>query len=130
MLPRRPLAHAAWNYHLLDREQDRVALTYDMNVLQSLEHAPETFLVTLNRTQDIDPTKIISQYVYHHPVYTPGAVAAQRRHREINGANRSFYCGAYWASGFHEDGVVSALRMLEDFYCITRAPREQRRVMA
>jgi predicted NAD/FAD-binding protein len=114
MLPRTPLARAAWNYHLLDRAQDRVALTYDMNVLQNLD-APENFLVTLNRNQDIDASKVLGSYVYHHPVYTPGAVAAQQRHGEINGVNRSFYCGAYWGYGFHEDGVVSAQRMLNDF---------------
>lgn len=114
MLPRKPLARAAWNYHLLDRPQDRVALTYDMNVLQNLD-APERFLVTLNRNQDIDPAKVLGSYVYHHPVYTPGAVAAQRRFAEINGVNRTFYCGAYWGYGFHEDGVVSAQRMLQGF---------------
>jgi predicted NAD/FAD-binding protein len=114
ILPRTPLARAAWNYHLLDRAQDRVALTYDMNVLQNLD-APEKFLVTLNRNQDIDASKVLGSYVYHHPVYTPGAVAAQQRYGEINGVNRSFYCGAYWGYGFHEDGVVSAQRMLNDF---------------
>lgn len=114
MLPRKPLARAAWNYHLLDRNQDRVALTYDMNVLQNLA-APEKFLVTLNRNEDIDPAKVLGRYVYHHPVYTPDAVAAQQRYSEVNGVNRSFYCGAYWGYGFHEDGVVSAQRMLAGF---------------
>ncbi len=120
LLPRNPLARAAWNYHLLHRTdsaaqhqlQDRVALTYDMNVLQNLD-APEKLLVTLNRNQDIDPARVLGSYVYHHPVYTPAAVAAQARHAQINGANRSFYCGAYWRYGFHEDGVVSALQMLK-----------------
>lgn len=114
MLPRTPLARAAWNYHLLDRQQDRVALTYDMNVLQTL-NAPERFLVTLNRNQDIDPSKVLGSYVYHHPVYTPGAVKTQQRYAEVNGVNRSFYCGAYWGYGFHEDGVVSAERMVRSF---------------
>jgi len=114
MLPRKPLARAAWNYHLLDRAQDRVALTYDMNALQNL-NAPEKFLVTLNRNHDIDPTKVLGSYVYHHPVYTPGAVAAQQRHAEVSGVNRTHYCGAYWGYGFHEDGVVSALQMLQRF---------------
>jgi predicted NAD/FAD-binding protein len=123
MLPRSRLAQAAWNYHLLDREQDRVALTYDMNVLQNL-HAPEKFLVTLNRNQDIDPTKVLGSYVYHHPVYTPGAVAAQQRYAEINGVNRTFYCGAYWGNGFHEDGVVSALRVVQAFNATVGAVRK------
>ena len=114
VLPRAPLARAAWNYHLLARKQDLLALTYDMNVLQNID-ATVRFLVTLNRDADIDPGKILRQFVYEHPVYTPGAVQAQQRRREISGENRSFYCGAHWRYGFHEDGVVSALWAVEDF---------------
>ena len=113
MLPRRPLARAAWNYHSLAQSQERVALTYDMNVLMSLD-APETFMVTLNRNADIDPSRVHGSYVYHHPVYTPGAVAAQKRRSEISGVNHSHYCGAYWRYGFHEDGVVSAQWVLDE----------------
>jgi predicted NAD/FAD-binding protein len=114
MLPRNPLAVAAWNYHLLAEPQRRVALTYNMNILQTLV-APEVFMVTLNRTADIDPARILGRYVYDHPVYTPAAVAAQRRRPEISGVNRTAYCGAYWRYGFHEDGVVSALWALDDY---------------
>ncbi|MGD9843648.1 MAG: NAD(P)/FAD-dependent oxidoreductase [Steroidobacteraceae bacterium] len=119
MLPRKPLARAAWNYHLLAEPQDRVALTYDMNILQNLV-SPTKFLLTLNRSQHIDPASVLGSYTYHHPVYTPGAVAAQQRYAEVNGLNRSFYCGAYWGYGFHEDGVVSAQRMLQEFEHVTR----------
>jgi len=118
LLPRNHLARAAWNYHLLNRPQDRVALTYDMNVLQNL-NASTKFLVTLNRDQDIDPSTVLGRYTYHHPVYTPQAVQAQQRYTELNGQNRSFYCGAYWGYGFHEDGVVSAMRMLDQFSTLT-----------
>jgi len=114
LLPRRPLARAAWNYHLLADAQEPVALTYDMNVLQSLE-APVRFLVTLNNRAAIDPGKVLSTYQYDHPVYSPRAVAAQARHRELNGARRTYFCGAYWRSGFHEDGVVSAQAALAHF---------------
>jgi predicted NAD/FAD-binding protein len=118
ILPRRPLARAAWNFHRLDvrdnRDRDRVALTYDMNILQSLD-APVKFLVTLNRGADIDPAKVLRTLTYHHPVYLPAGVAAQKRRAEISGVNRTFYCGAYWRYGFHEDGVVSAEWALEDF---------------
>jgi uncharacterized protein len=122
LLPRRPLARAAWNYHLLDDRlprneltgaRDLAVLTYDMNVLQSLD-APVRFLVTLNRG-DIDRGKIIESHTYHHPVYTPAGVAAQKRRAEISGVNRTFYCGAYWRYGFHEDGVVSAEWALAEF---------------
>ena len=130
LLPRRPLARAAWNYHLAgDRESrsgDRCALTYDMNVLQSLD-APVKFLVTLNRRQDIDPAKVLRTIDYHHPVYLPAGVAAQKRRAEISGVNRTCYCGAYWRYGFHEDGVVSAEWALEDFArMISVSAHEQR----
>jgi len=72
-------------------------------------------MVTLNRGADIDPARVLGEYSYEHPVYTPGAVAAQRRRAEISGINRTYYCGAYWRYGFHEDGVVSALWALADF---------------
>ena len=114
VLPRRPLAQAAWNYHLLADAQDPVALTYDMNVLQSLD-APVRFLVSLNHGRAIDERKVLRSFRYDHPVYSPRAVAAQARHRELNGALRTYFCGAYWRSGFHEDGVVSARSALAHF---------------
>jgi predicted NAD/FAD-binding protein len=114
LLPRRRRAWAAWNYHILAREQSCVAVTYNMNMLQSLD-APTTFCVTLNRTQDIDPRRILGRYTYHHPLYTAGAVAAQSRQRELNGVRGLYFCGAYWRYGFHEDGVVSALSAVDHF---------------
>jgi predicted NAD/FAD-binding protein len=124
MLPRRPLARAAWNFHQLDvrdnRLRDRVALTYDMNVLQSLD-APVKFLVTLNRGADIDPAKVLKKVTYHHPVYLPAGVAAQKRRAAISGVKSTSYCGAYWRYGFHEDGVVSAEWALDDFVRATSA---------
>jgi uncharacterized protein len=114
LLPRRALARAAWNYHRLADPQEPVAVTYDMNVLQSLD-APVRFLVTLNNRAAIDERRVLRSFRYDHPVYSPQAVAAQRRHRELDGAMRTYYCGAYWRSGFHEDGVVSAQAALGHF---------------
>jgi predicted NAD/FAD-binding protein len=114
LLPRRPRARAAWNYHLLADPQEPVAVTYDMNVLQSLD-APVRFLVTLNNRKAIDERKVLRTFHYDHPVYSPRAVAAQGRHRELNGTQRTYFCGAYWRSGFHEDGVVSAQAALAHF---------------
>lgn len=85
-----------------------------MNILQSLD-APQPFLVTLNRTEAIDPAKIIKRIRYEHPLFTPAAVAAQARQQEINGPLATYYCGAWWRNGFHEDGVVSALEALGHF---------------
>jgi predicted NAD/FAD-binding protein len=114
LMPKRTLAWAAWNYHLPALPSERVTVTYNMNILQTIA-APAQFLLTLNRADDIDERKILGRYVYHHPVYTTAAVAAQKRRHEINGARRTYYCGAYWSYGFHEDGVKSALASLEEF---------------
>jgi predicted NAD/FAD-binding protein len=80
-----------------------------MNRLQSLA-ARDQYCVTLNRTAAIAPEKVIRTISYAHPVFSEQSTAAQKRHHEISGVNRTHYCGAYWAWGFHEDGVVSALR--------------------
>jgi len=99
---------SSWNYLIPKKDSGRAALTYDMNILQSIQ-SPDEFCVTLNRPDDIDANKEIGRFLYHHPVFTKDAPAAQRRHREISGKNRTHYCGAYWGYGFHEDGVNSAL---------------------
>jgi predicted NAD/FAD-binding protein len=114
LLPRRRRAWASWNYHLSDRPTDRATVTYHMNRLQSLR-AEHEFCVTLNRTDRIDPSKVIRTISYAHPVYTPDGVRAQARVAEISGRNRTHFCGAYWGWGFHEDGVVSGVRVAERF---------------
>lgn len=114
LLPDRPKTWSAWNYHIPDSARDRVALTYNMNILQSLD-APFQFCVTLNREEAIHPDRVLQRIVYDHPVYTPEGVRAQARHSELNGVDRTFFCGAYWGFGFHEDGVKSGLRALTDF---------------
>jgi uncharacterized protein len=131
LMPRKRRAWAAWNYHIrpeaarLDggtgarghgAKDRRVALTYNMNILQSLD-APKPFCVTLNHTDAIDPEAVIRTISYSHPIFTERAVAAQQRQCEINGPRHTYYCGAYWRYGFHEDGVISAmaaLRHLDD----------------
>ena len=113
LMPRRRLAWAAWNYHVRS-DGGPVALTYNMNILQRLD-APQPFLVTLNHTDAIDPERIIRRVTYHHPLYTPASVAAQARHREIDGARATYYCGAWLRNGFHEDGVASALAAVRHF---------------
>jgi predicted NAD/FAD-binding protein len=108
LLPRRRRAWASWNYHLLDDPTGRPAtVTYWMNRLQALD-ADREYLVTLNRTEAIDPAQIIRTIDYAHPVYTAEGAAAQQRHGEISGTGRTHFCGAYWRWGFHEDGVESA----------------------
>jgi predicted NAD/FAD-binding protein len=127
LMPRSRRAWAAWNYHVANHDAERVAVTYNMNILQSLD-APVQFCVTLNNTSAIDPSRIIETIEYEHPVFTQAAVTAQQLHAEINGARRTWFCGAYWRFGFHEDGVISALSALEHFEDAKRhAQRDFRR---
>jgi len=109
LLPRRRAAWASWNFHLTERPAGRSTVTYWMNNLQRLR-ADRQYLVTLNRSGEIDPAAVLARFEYDHPVYTAAGVAAQARHAEISGARRTRYCGAYWGWGFHEDGVASAHR--------------------
>lgn len=110
LLPKRKLAWASWNTRLTSDQHAKPVLTYNMNILQGLD-SPETVCVTLNHTQAIDPEKILGVYHYDHPVFTPAGHHAQSRWSEINGVKRTWFCGAYWANGFHEDGVVSGIRV-------------------
>ena len=127
LLPRARRAWAAWNYHVVNTTEGGATLTYNMNILQTLR-SRHTFCVTLNHSARIAPGKIIQRITYHHPLYTPAGVAAQARQHEINGVNRSYFCGAYWRYGFHEDGVVSALNALKHFEQATHAQRHLSRV--
>ena len=113
LMPKRKHAWAAWNYHIPQNPDRHVAVTYNMNILQGLQTQNE-YLVTLNNDRHIDPTKIIQRIGYEHPTYSQEAVRAQGRQADIN-CDRTFYCGAYWRNGFHEDGVVSALHALQHF---------------
>ena len=119
LMPKRKLAWAAWNYHLTKTPSNqlsgnKVAVTYNMNILQNID-CPQPILVTLNHTDNINPAKIIKRLQYTHPVYTLAGTAAQARHAEISGHNRTGFAGAYWLNGFHEDGVKSALTALQHF---------------
>lgn len=121
MLPRREKTWSSWNY-TLGRSNERAVVTYNMNILQGID-APQTFCVTLNDTAAINPHKILGQFSYDHPVFSLEGMAAQARWDEINGVNNTWFCGAYWHNGFHEDGVVSALR-------VANAMADERRVAA
>ncbi|MBB2494529.1 NAD(P)/FAD-dependent oxidoreductase [Aquipseudomonas ullengensis] len=114
LLPERQLAWASWNYRLGGPREQPAAVTYNMNILQGIQ-APHTFCVSLNQSAAIDPATVLGRYTYAHPQYSLAGVAAQARWAELNGAQHSYYCGAYWANGFHEDGVVSALRVAAAF---------------
>jgi predicted NAD/FAD-binding protein len=114
LMPRRRRAWASWNYHLDEDGGDGACVTYWMNRLQAIAGNVQYF-VTLNRTPAIDPARVIARFDYSHPFFTPQAAAAQARHEDVIDHAGISYCGAYWRNGFHEDGVVSALRVCERF---------------
>ena len=113
ILPKRKKAWSSWNY-LLDKNDNKVILTYNMNILQSLK-SKKTYCVTLNNTDMINENKIIKKITYHHPLFTKESVYAQSQKNLICGVNNTYFCGAYWGNGFHEDGVNSALDVCKKF---------------
>jgi uncharacterized protein len=108
MLPKRKRAWAAWNYNLDANDKDHATLTYNMNLLQGIV-APVTFCVTLNNTAAIAADKVLGVYQYAHPVFNSATTAAQQQRSKINGLQHTFFAGAYWYNGFHEDGARSAV---------------------
>lgn len=114
ILPSTRRARASWNYRIPADPQATVMLTYDMNLLQSLP-SEKTYCVSLNAAHVVDPQRVLREIEYDHPIYTVPSVKAQQRWREVSGADRIHYCGAYWGFGFHEDGVNSGLRVAADF---------------
>jgi uncharacterized protein len=101
-------AWAAWNYHRDgSATSGRVSVTYNLTRLQSLP-THRQFLLTLNGDASVDPRTIVHRQTYSHPVFDAASLRAQRRLAEISGVGRTWYCGAYWGYGFHEDGVQSA----------------------
>ena len=110
LLPRNRKAWAGWNAHIPREPGAACTVSYCMNLLQGIQ-SPEPFVVTLNRSKAIDPDKVLRRMRYHHPVYSHGSVAAQARKAEIQGRNRTWFAGAYWGWGFHEDGMRSAVEV-------------------
>ena len=114
ILPKRKLAWSSWNY-LINQDSDQlVTLTYNMNILQNLK-SNKTYCVTINNTKKLNPDKIIKEIIYHHPLFTESSVKAQKQKAIICGCNNTYYTGAYWGYGFHEDGVNSALDVCSKF---------------
>ena len=114
VLPKQKNAWASWNYFKPNKLKDETTVTYYMNMLQSL-NIPRNICVSLNIEEHIDPKKIYKKIIYQHPVFTSQAILAQKRHKEIDGVDKIHFCGAYWGSGFHEDGINSALSVCKAF---------------
>ena len=115
LMPRKSSSRASWNFLTAEASSNEPPLvTYCLNILQGIESS-NSLLVSLNARHMIDPAKILQEFDYAHPVFSRESSAAQLRRREICGTDRIHYCGAYWYSGFHEDGVRSALDVCERF---------------
>jgi predicted NAD/FAD-binding protein len=114
LLPARKLARASWNYRLPRAANGRATVTYWMNLLQALE-SDTTYCVTLNHAGEFAPGSVRARMQYAHPLYQVGSVAAQTRVQELQGVRRTWFAGAYWRNGFHEDGVASAVAVARGF---------------
>ena len=113
LMPRRRRAWSSWNFISQGRgEEQKVSVTYWMNRLQ---HLPESnpFFVSLNPLQHPAPGRILRSFLYEHPVYDHDAIRAQRLLWNLQGARRTWYCGAYFGHGFHEDGLQAGLAVAE-----------------
>ena len=113
ILPNREKAWSSWNY-LSTKKSNKVILTYNMNILQSLK-SKDVFCVTINDPGLINNNKIIKTINYSHPLFSESSIKAQSKKNLINGKNNTFFSGAYWGYGFHEDGVNSALDVCNHF---------------
>ena len=116
LLPKRKKAWASWNYQLSANRAKPASVTYNMNILQGL-NSSHTFCVTLNQREYIEPSKILREFIYHHPVFSTDSINAQQQRLAICGQQHTHFAGAYWYSGFHEDGVRSAVDVAQRFDC-------------
>jgi predicted NAD/FAD-binding protein len=114
LLPRRKQAWASWNYLVPGDASLPVAITYDLSRLQG-HKTPTPICLTLNRGTEARPETILRELSFHHPLFGTRSLPAQARHDEINACRNTYFCGAYWGNGFHEDGVNSALVVARRF---------------
>lgn len=122
-LPRNKRAWASWNFYVGNTTIQNCTVTYNMNILQNL-NSTQTYCVSLNQDELIDPNKVIGNYNYSHPVLNVAALHARKDFYDISGVNNTYFCGAYWGAGFHEDGINSGLRVVkqidEELFCATQ----------
>tara|TARA_A100001011_G_scaffold400888_1_gene520757 strand:+ start:62671 stop:63918 length:1248 start_codon:yes stop_codon:yes gene_type:complete len=114
VLPKNKKMWSSWNSFIPKEEESKVSLTYNMNILQSLK-SEKTFCVSINMEKYINPSKVIKKINYSHPTFNKMSVEAQSKKNKISGKNNTYFAGAYWRYGFHEDGVMSALEVCKNF---------------
>ena len=106
VMPQRKLAWAAWNYERAahdSTESTRVCLHYWLNLLQPLPFTQDV-IVSLNPLGEIDPSQVIGEYDYAHPVFDLPAIRAQTQMSQLQGQQHTWFAGAWMGYGFHEDG--------------------------
>lgn len=122
VMPKNKKAWASWSVIKHRNPAKKCTVNYYMNLLQGI-NCPQPIIVSLNQNERINRDKVLKTIYYQHPVYTPETIKAQNRKPEIQGVNRSYFCGAYWGWGFHEDGVKSAIsavqNLLKGSFCAT-----------
>ena len=112
LMPKSKRAWASWNYIGAHDSDRALTVTYWMNALQNLDPR-EPYFVTLNPHQEPDQASIIAEFDYEHPVFSTRSLAAQKQLWHLQGHQNSWFCGAYFGAGFHEDGLQSGLAVAE-----------------
>ncbi len=112
LMPRNRRHWAGWNYYVqYDHERlPRSSTTYHMNTLQKVSKSTD-FFVTFGDTSRVDPTKVLKELAYEHPVFDLGAIHAQAKLHILNQNGRTFYCGSYFKYGFHEDAFRAGVEV-------------------
>jgi predicted NAD/FAD-binding protein len=118
VLPKTRRAWASWNYYNPVEPSESATVTYNMNILQSLE-SEKVFCVTLNDRNRIRDENVIGSWQYYHPTFNVKRSEMQGRHDELLNVKSTSFCGAYWGNGFHEDGVRSAMSVAEKLQKVT-----------
>ena len=132
LMPRRERVWASWNY-IGSRREDRtqaLCVSYWMNRLQTLESA-KPLIVTLNPVREPKPETVLAEFDYSHPLFDRTALDAQADLWSLQGRKRTWYCGAYFGYGFHEDGLQSGLAVAEQLGGVRRpwdVPNESGRI--
>ena len=111
-MPSRKKAWSSWNSILEKKDINKNCVTYWLNKLQNLKTVNNYFL-TLNPIFEIDKNKIIKELEFFHPVYDLKSIDAQKKLNVIQGAYHSWFCGSYFGYGFHEDGLKSAINIVD-----------------
>lgn len=114
LMPKRKRVWASWNYIGENRQSgdESLCVTYWMNKLQGLDEKLPLF-VTLNPSREVDSRKIHQVFDYTHPLFDTKAIDAQKQLWQLQGQRKTWFCGAYFGSGFHEDGIQSGLACAE-----------------